>query len=287
MTEQEWLGARFTYEMLLYLEGRLYHWGKADTPPKASDRQIRLFACACCRRIWDLLDSPSRQAVEVAEQYADARASAEELEAARRSVLESLDKQLPGFPHVATQHGLPDLEMFLFPFLEHDRNWKERTDHDFERVWGYNPEALRLEMVLYRAFEAAIDAASSSTWGRISNAGRGWCTLEANPEAVLARVGVPADDPTAWFASRESEHAKNTLLLRHIIGNPFRPYAAPDHWPSTVIQLADALYNGHDCTFALHDALLEAGHPELAEHFKEEQLHPKGCWVLDLLLGKE
>jgi hypothetical protein len=25
---------------------------------------------------------------------------------------------------------------------------------------------------------------------------------------------------------------------------------------------------------------------DLAEHFQVEQWHPKGCWVVDLLLGK-
>jgi len=63
-----------------------------------------------------------------------------------------------------------------------------------------------------------------------------------------------------------------------------RPYPAPPSWPSPVIKLAEALYAGEDCSFALHDALLEAGHPELAEHFAKE--HPKGCWVLDLILAK-
>jgi hypothetical protein len=43
---------------------------------------------------------------------------------------------------------------------------------------------------------------------------------------------------------------------------------------------------GADATFALHDALLEAGHPDLAAHFQAEQWHPKGCWVVDLLLGR-
>jgi hypothetical protein len=76
-------------------------------------------------------------------------------------------------------------------------------------------------------------------------------------------------------------------LFRHIIGNPFRPYPAPPSWPSTVVQLAQSLYAGQDCAFALHDALLEAGHAELAEHLREEKSHPKGCWVVDLILGKE
>jgi hypothetical protein len=31
--------------------------------------------------------------------------------------------------------------------------------------------------------------------------------------------------------------------------------------------------------------LLEAGHAELAAHFQERD-HPKGCWALDLILGK-
>jgi hypothetical protein len=84
----------------------------------------------------------------------------------------------------------------------------------------------------------------------------------------------------------KAEMAAQSSLLRHIIGNPFRPYAAPPSWPSTVVQLAESLYNGQDCAFALHDALLDAGHAELAEHFREEQQHPTGCWVLDLVLGK-
>jgi hypothetical protein len=53
------------------------------------------------------------------------------------------------------------------------------------------------------------------------------------------------------------------------------------------VQLAESLYAGQDCSFALHDALLEAGHAELAEHFREETSHPKGCWVVDLILGKK
>jgi hypothetical protein len=52
-----------------------------------------------------------------------------------------------------------------------------------------------------------------------------------------------------------------------------------------VVRLAEALYAGADCGFALHDALLEIGYTDLAEHFREP-CHPKGCWAVDLILGR-
>jgi hypothetical protein len=46
---------------------------------QASDRKLRLFACACCRTLWNALDEAGRHAVETAERYADGRADAEQL----------------------------------------------------------------------------------------------------------------------------------------------------------------------------------------------------------------
>jgi hypothetical protein len=88
----------------------------------------------------------------------------------------------------------------------------------------------------------------------------------------------------------QCKYTRNRLkvsdLFRHIIGNPFRPYTAPAAWPSTVIDLAQSLYDGNDNRLILADALEEAGHLELAEHFRKEEWHPKGCWVVDMILGK-
>ena len=71
MTEAEWLASNNINVMLASLIN-------------PSQRKIRLFACACVRQIWHLLtDDRSRNAVQVAERYADdAATNSERIEAA-------------------------------------------------------------------------------------------------------------------------------------------------------------------------------------------------------------
>jgi hypothetical protein len=82
MTEAEWLACTDPSPMLGFFE------------VKASKRKMRLFACACCRRIWPLhVDRRSQEAVEVAERYADGLADDQELQKAivkaERAILEA------------------------------------------------------------------------------------------------------------------------------------------------------------------------------------------------------
>jgi hypothetical protein len=66
MTEAEWNSCTDPRKMLELLRAR----------GQASERNLRLFACGCCRGIWHLLtDKCSRRAVEVVERFADGRAT--------------------------------------------------------------------------------------------------------------------------------------------------------------------------------------------------------------------
>jgi hypothetical protein len=57
-------------------------------------------------------------------------------------------------------------------------------------------------------------------------------------------------------------------------------------WPAGIVHLAHALRCGDKCSFALHDALLEAGHEGFAEHFQEERWHSNECIVIDRILAQ-
>ncbi len=80
-------------------------------------------------------------------------------------------------------------------------------------------------------------------------------------------------------------------FLRDIFGNPFRPVTLDPRWlSSTVLDLARTIYDERvwERMPILADALMDAScdNEEILNHCRGEGPHVRGCWVVDLLLGK-
>jgi hypothetical protein len=81
-------------------------------------------------------------------------------------------------------------------------------------------------------------------------------------------------------------------LLRCIAGNPFRPVTLDPVWLTTdVVAMARGMYEARDFSamLILADALQDAGceHAGVLDHCRDPHgSHVRGCWVVDLLLGK-
>jgi hypothetical protein len=81
-------------------------------------------------------------------------------------------------------------------------------------------------------------------------------------------------------------------ILRDIFGNPFRPVKFnPDWRTSTAVALAQQMYESRDfgAMPILADALQDAGCDcdDVLTHCRDAKgIHVRGCWVVDLVLGK-
>jgi hypothetical protein len=118
--------------------------------------------------------------------------------------------------------------------------------------------------------------------------------LHAPLEAAtaLAFVADPKKGSPAWQAAYEQARQMVFALLRDVVGNPFRPVPTVEAaWRTpTVERLAVGIYDERrfDELPILGDALEDAGCAEAAllEHLREPGPHDRGCWALDLILGK-
>ncbi|WP_238602432.1 hypothetical protein [Fimbriiglobus ruber] len=108
--------------------------------------------------------------------------------------------------------------------------------------------------------------------------------------------GAPAFEPPSTIIQNNAkdavaERTAQAILLRDIF-NPFRAIILDPTWQSsTVLTLASGIYTDRafDRLPILADALEEAGcdDPDLLNHCRSEGPHARGCWAVDLLLGKE
>ncbi|MCE9566333.1 MAG: hypothetical protein K8U57_30280 [Planctomycetes bacterium] len=81
-------------------------------------------------------------------------------------------------------------------------------------------------------------------------------------------------------------------LLRDIFGNPFEPVTFSPEWrTSTAFAIAREMYVSRDFSAMpiLADALQDAGcdNEDILNHCRDaNQIHVRGCWIVDLVLGK-
>lgn len=86
-----------------------------------------------------------------------------------------------------------------------------------------------------------------------------------------------------------------TDALRDIIGNPFLPTALTSTWltwhDGLIVSMARRMYASRNFSDLpiLADALEEAGctNADILNHCRQPGDHVRGCWVVDLLLGKK
>jgi len=205
MTETEWLNCDSPAEMIPFLLNEA----------QVTDRQLRLYACGCCR-LAGLTGRGAtfRAAIEAAEAYAD-------------------------------EEG--------FWFLTDLRD----LGTELGRIWS-----------------SEVDDALCSIWSAM---------------AVTFQTGLNAAREVHAIAPEEQ-----AMVLREIVGNPFRRRHRRDEWLSSnhdlVHRFVRTVYFERDFDHLpiLADALEDAGcdNAEILDHCRAGGIHVRGCWAIDLLLGK-
>jgi hypothetical protein len=122
---------------------------------------------------------------------------------------------------------------------------------------------------------------------------------DVHVEGAVMAVASPSAPDAAASASGETaafvgdgELRAQAALLRDIFGNPFRPVAFSPEWRTdTAVALARQMYEAREFSAMpiLADALQDAGcdSAEILDHCRGPGPHVRGCWVVDLVLGKE
>jgi hypothetical protein len=161
----------------------------------------------------------------------------------------------------------------LIDLQEMSRAHREAEDDVIARCLALGNQGLSLSVTSRRL---AADYAAA----RAALPNDGWIAA-VNALGDAGRVGKRAD-----MAPRQMS------LLRDIFGNPFRLVTLDPRWlTSTVVDLAQAIYNerAFERMPILADALMDAGcdSDDIIHHCRGDGPHVRGCWVVDLLLGKE
>jgi hypothetical protein len=234
-------------------------WLVCETPlaplalvaPRATDWKMRLFLCTCCARVLD--GTPSHRRL-FRDSYAG---SFQQLQQALNTV-EQFAEGLVGSEALAEARRDAADSCYVPRWV------------DYGGETGLDSEA------------AAVVAAAAE---------------RPVPEEVIAACWRATDSQSAGTpggeGSRRTEEARwQTMVAREFFGNPFRPVNFSPSWRTdTAVLLARQMYDARDFSAMpiLADALQDAGcdNDDLLNHCRGPGPHVRGCWVCDLVLGKE
>jgi hypothetical protein len=228
MTEAEWLAANDPAPMMALLR----------SSGRVTRRRLRLFATACCRRIWHLLeDEGSRKAVEVAERYADGLATEGERAEAHAAAARAVAASTATFAAGAFGSRVP----------------RRQEPAAVAALWTVGT----IPTVRYRVTANA--------------AGEGFPALQAELlRDLFSRDVFRPSRPDALLAPTDG-------LVFGLARSAYEDRRLPEGTlePAPLAVLLDALEDA-GCTDA-----------ELLGHLRSPGPHVRGCWALDLVLGKE
>jgi len=176
-------------------------------------------------------------------------------------------------PHLSS--SLRDWHVVAFEVAEGRRDTVDLCLGCAEWLEEYHSQA-------YARAPIGVKGALHALWDVISGA---W-----KAEGAVMMCPEDGDSGKGW----EAERLVHVEFVRDIFGNPFRPVAVDPAWlawrDGTCPKIAQRIYD--ERAFAdlpiLADALEEAGcrSAELLAHCRHPAPHVRGCWAVDLILGK-
>ena len=214
----------------------------------ASQRKQLLFMAACLRRLWPaLLYQGSREAVQVLERAADQLATDEERAAAARAAEAAADSAQKDADNMASPEGASAGAIYT---------------------------AAAAARAVHEAFRNADPAFIVWAANLLEHGGGGYCLPAAQAALLRDLFGplpfrlLPPVAP-AWLGWNEGTVGR---LAEGAYGDRHLPEGTLD--PTSLAVLADALEDA-GCDQA-----------DLLAHLRGSGPHVRGCWAVDLILGK-